>query len=162
MGYPMRMPHVTTTVRRLAGRGKGFTAEFLVDTGAVDCLAPAKAIRKAGIKPEGKRVCELADGRPVELEYGFARISLMGEETVTPIVFGPEGSEPVLGVLALEGLGISVDPKTRSLKREHARSLKQARPRLSLASTAAPPVLIRPQLQLGVGLADGEGTHILS
>ena len=120
----MGLTHVTTTIRRLAGRGKGFVAEFLVDTGAVDCLAPAKALRKAGIKPEGKNIYELADGRPVELEYGFARISLMGEETVTPIIFGPEGSEPILGVLALEGLGISVDPKTRSLKREHARSLK--------------------------------------
>ena len=30
----------------------------------------------------------------------------------------------LLGALALEGLGITVDPKTRSLKREHARSLK--------------------------------------
>jgi clan AA aspartic protease len=123
----MGLTHVTTTVRRLAGRGKGFSAEFLVDTGAVDCLAPAKALRKAGIKPEGKNVYELADGSPVELEYGFARISLMGEETVTPIIFGPEGSEPILGVLALEGLGISVDPKTRSLKRERTRSLKHSR-----------------------------------
>jgi hypothetical protein len=55
----------------------------------------------------------------------YRLISLTGEETVTPIIFGPEGSEPILGVLALEGLGISVDPKTRSLKREHARSLKR-------------------------------------
>src|ERR1700693_1398345 len=123
----MGLTHVTTTVRRLAGRGKGFEAEFLVDTGAADCLAPAKALRKAGIKPEGKNIYEPADGSPVELEYGFARISLMGEETVTPIIFGPEGSEPILGVLALEGLGISVDPKTRSLKRERAISLKHAR-----------------------------------
>src|SRR5438270_6911523 len=121
----MGLTHVTTTVRRLAGRGKGFVAEFLVDTGAVDCLAPATSLRKAGIKPEGKNVYELADGSPVELEYGFAR-------TVTPIVFGPEGSEPILGVLTLEGLGISVDPKTRSLKRERARSLK--------ATTARPAV----------------------
>lgn len=123
----MGLTHVTTTVRKLAGRGKGYAAEFLVDTGAVDSLAPAKALRKAGIKPEGRNIYELADGRvggPVELEYGFARISLMGQEAVTPIVFGPEGSEPILGVLALEGLGISVDPKTRSLKRERARSLK--------------------------------------
>jgi clan AA aspartic protease len=124
---PMRLTHVTMTVRRLAGRGKGFEAEFLVDTGAVDCLAPAKALRKAGIKPEGKNVYELADGSPVELEYGFARISLMGQGTVSPIIFGPEGSEPILGVLALEGFGISVDPKTRSLNRERARSLKPAR-----------------------------------
>jgi hypothetical protein len=87
----MGLTHVTTTVRRLAGRGKGFAAEFLVDTGAVDSLAPAKALRKAGINPEGKNVYELAVGSPVELEYGFARVSLMGEETVTPIIFGPEG-----------------------------------------------------------------------
>ena len=125
----MGLTHVTTTVRRLAGHGRAFVADFLVDTGAIDCLAPAKALRKAGIKPEGKNVCELADGRPVELEYGFARISLLGEETVTPIIFGPEESEPILGVLALEGLGISVDPKTRSLKRERTRSLKRARMR---------------------------------
>ena len=46
----MGLTHVTTTVRRLAGRGKEFVAEFLVDTGAVDCLAPAKALRKAGTK----------------------------------------------------------------------------------------------------------------
>jgi clan AA aspartic protease len=122
----MGLTHVTTTVRRLAGRGKGYSAEFLVDTGAVDSLAPATALRKAGIKPEGKNTHELANGTPVELEYGFARISLLGEETVTPILFGPAGSEPILGVLALEGLGISVDPKTRSLKRERARSLKRA------------------------------------
>src|SRR5438105_8083201 len=89
---PMGLTHVTTTVRKLAGRGKAFVADFLVDTGAVDCLAPAKALRRAGIKPEGKNVYQLADGSPVELEYGFARISLLGEETVTPIIFGPDGS----------------------------------------------------------------------
>ena len=120
----MSLTHVTTTLRKLAGRGPGYTADFLVDTGAVDCLAPTKALRKAGIKVEGKKVSELADGRPIELEYGFARIWVLGEETVTPVIFGPEDSEPLIGVLALDGLGITVDPKTRSLKREAARSLK--------------------------------------
>jgi clan AA aspartic protease len=120
----MGLTHVTTTIRKLAGRGSGYTADFLVDTGAVDCLAPAKALRKAGVKVEGKKIYELADGRPIELEYGFARIWVLGEETVTPVIFGPEDSEPLIGVLALEGLGITVDPKTRSLKREAARSLK--------------------------------------
>ena len=120
----MGLTHVTTTIRSLARRGKGYTAEFLVDTGAVDCLAPGSALRKAGIKAEGKKVYELAVGSPVELEYGFARVWLLGEETVAPIIFGPNDAEPLLGVLALEGLGISVDPKTHSLKRERARSLK--------------------------------------
>src|SRR5207249_1396076 len=66
---PMGLTHVTTTVRRLAGRGKGFTADFLVDTGAVDSLAPAKALRKAGIKPEGKNVYEPAGRRPVQRDH---------------------------------------------------------------------------------------------
>ncbi len=74
--------HVTTTIRRLTGGGKVYTAEFLVDTGAVDCLAPGKALLKAGISVEGKKVYELADGSPIEMEYGFARIQLMGDETV--------------------------------------------------------------------------------
>ena len=120
----MGLTHITTTIRKLAGRGKGYTAEFLVDTGAMDCLAPASALRRAGIRVEGKKVYELADGKPVELEYGFARVSFLGDETVAPITFGPEDSEPLLGVLALEGLGISVDPKTQSLRRSHAISLK--------------------------------------
>ena len=64
----MGLTHVTTTVRNLTGRGKGFTAEFLVETGAVDCLAPADALRKIGIRPEGRKVYELANGEPVELE----------------------------------------------------------------------------------------------
>ena len=74
------------------------------------------------------------------LNMGLPAISLMGEETVTPIIFGPEGSEPILGVLALEGLGISVDPKTRSLKRERARSLKCAVTRKSTDPIGPPAV----------------------
>ena len=120
----MGVIYVTTTVRNLTGRGKGYTAEFLVDTGAIDCLAPADALRKAGVKPEGKKVYELANRRPVEMEYGFARISFIGAETVAQVIFGPRGCEPLLGVVALENTGVTVDPKTRSLRRMHASPLK--------------------------------------
>jgi clan AA aspartic protease len=120
----MGVSYVTTTVRNLAARGKGYTAEFLIDTGAVDCLAPASALRKAGIKPEGRAVYELANGQPVEYDYGFARVEFIGSETVAQIIFGPEGCEPILGVVALENTGVMVDPKTRSLRQMHARPLK--------------------------------------
>jgi clan AA aspartic protease len=120
----MGLTHVTTTVRQLTGRGKGFTADFLVDTGAVDCLAPGNILRKVGIRPEGRAVYELANGQPVELEYGFARIAFIGAETVAQIIFGPEGCEPILGVVALENTGVTVDPKTRTLHRVYAKSLK--------------------------------------
>ncbi len=62
----MGITHVTTTVHNLTKQGQPYEAEFLVDTGAVDCLAPRGALLAAGIAPEGKAVYELANGEPVE------------------------------------------------------------------------------------------------
>ena len=120
----MGMTHVITTVRNLTGRGKRFTAKFLVDTCGIHCLAPANALVKAGIRKQGRRTYELANGQSVEYDYGFARVSFLGEETVTEVIFGPENAEPILGVVALESTGLSVDPKTRSLRRMPALPLK--------------------------------------
>jgi clan AA aspartic protease len=120
----MGVTHVTAQLRSLAGRGKPYRAEFLVDTGAIDCLAPASRLKAAGIKREGKAVYEMADGRPVEMDYGFARVSFIGAETVAQVIFGPEDCEPILGVVALENTGITVDPTTRTLRRLHAKPLK--------------------------------------
>ena len=122
----MGLTHVTTTVRDLAKQGSPYEAEFLVDTGAIDCLAPSDALVAAGISPEGKAVYELANGEPVEYEFGFARISFIGDETVAPIIFGPPGAQPILGVVALESMGVVVDPVTKTLKRLHAKPLKRA------------------------------------
>jgi clan AA aspartic protease len=97
---------------------------FLVDTGAIDCLAPGDRLLAAGIKPEGKAVYELADGTPVELEYGFARVEFFGEATVAQVIFGDPNSEPILGAVALENVGVVVDPVSKTLKRLHAKPLK--------------------------------------
>jgi predicted aspartyl protease len=93
----MGVTHVTTEIKNLTGRGRGYRGEFLVDTGAIDCMVPASKLKAAGIKREGKAVYEMADGRPVETFYGFARVSFVGAETVTQVIFGPEDAEPVLG-----------------------------------------------------------------
>jgi clan AA aspartic protease len=116
--------YVTTRVSRIAGKGRPYEAHFLVDTGAIDCLAPASRLKAAGIRPEGKAIHELADGTSVEMEYGFARVSFIGSETVAQIVFGPEDAEPILGAVALENTGIMVDPASRKLHRRPARPLK--------------------------------------
>jgi clan AA aspartic protease len=120
----MGLTHVTTTVWNLAKDGQPFEADFLVDTGAIDCLVPADALIAAGVKVERKKVYELANGEPVEYEVGFARIAFMGEETVAQVVFGPAGVEPILGVVALENTGIVVDPISNTLKRLPAVPLK--------------------------------------
>lgn len=120
----MGVTHITTEIKSLSGRGKAYRGEFLVDTGAVDCMAPASRLKAAGVKPEGKAVYEMADGRPVEMQYGFARISFVGAETVAQVIFGPEDCEPLLGVVALGNTGITVDPASRTLRRLHAKPLK--------------------------------------
>lgn len=48
----------------------------------------------------------------------------MGEQTVAQVIFGPDNAEPILGVVALENTGLTVDPKTNSLCRLHASPLK--------------------------------------
>ncbi|MEI7869253.1 MAG: hypothetical protein WCI11_15300 [Candidatus Methylumidiphilus sp.] len=120
----MGLTHITVSVTNLSKSQPSYESEFLVDTGAIDCLAPASALRAAGIGVEGKDVYELANGEIVEYPYGFARITFMGSETVTQIIFGPEECEPILGVVALENTGIGVDPVSRGLKRMSAKPLK--------------------------------------
>ena len=120
----MGITHVTTTVWNLAKEGEPYEADFLVDTGAIDCLVPRDALVAAGVKVERKKVNELANGEPVEYDVGFARIAFMGEETVAQVIFGPPEAEPILGVVALENTGIIVDPVTNTLKRLPALPLK--------------------------------------
>lgn len=120
----MGLTHITVSVSNLARTDSPYESEFLVDTGAIDCLAPASALRAAGIGVEGKDVYELANGDVVEYPYGFARVTFMGSETVAQIIFGPEDCEPILGVVALENTGIGVDPVSRGLKRMSAKPLK--------------------------------------
>ena len=120
----MGLMHVTTTLRANSRTRKKYQAEFLVDTGATDSLAPAKSLKKAGIKTRGRMAYELADGKTVEYAFGLAEIEFMGEVTSGRVIFGPDEAEPLLGVTALESVGILVDPAHRTMKRMPAIPLK--------------------------------------
>jgi predicted aspartyl protease len=100
--------------------------DFLVDTGSMDTMAPASALKKLGIQPDGKDLYELASGELVEYEYGSAKLAFMGEQHVPiRIIFGPDGSAPILGVVALEIAGYIVDPKNQAIRKLEARPLKR-------------------------------------
>ena len=120
----MGLTHITVALSNLHADQPAYENEFLVDTGAIDCLAPSKALFAAGVSVEGKDVYELANGEVIEYPYGFARVTFMGAETVTQVVFGPDDCEPLLGVVALENTGIGVDPSTGTLKKMSAKPLK--------------------------------------
>jgi hypothetical protein len=69
-------------------------------------------------------VYELADGTKHAYPFGLVEIRFMGEVTAGRVVFGPDDAEPVLGVTALESVGITIDPANRMLKRLPAIPLK--------------------------------------
>lgn len=115
---------VTVTIKGLGAGNGAYAAEFLVDTGATDCLAPASALRRIGIEPVGTTSYELANGTVENYPFGLAQIDLMGETTAGRVIFGPDDAEPLLGVTALESVGITVDPTNRTLKRLPAIPLK--------------------------------------
>ena len=102
-----------------------YEADFLVDTGAMYTMAPASDLKKIGIPSLGKELYELASGELVEYEYGNAELRFMDEIVGTRIIFGPDGSEPILGVVALESAGFLVDPTNQRLRKLPALPLKR-------------------------------------
>ena len=120
----MGLTQVTVTLRALPDATEAYEALFLVDTGATDSMAPASELERVGVRTRGRMAYELANGQPVEYDFGVAFIEFMGEITGGRVIFGPEGAQPILGVTALESVGIVVDPRTRTLRRLPAISLK--------------------------------------
>jgi clan AA aspartic protease len=116
--------YVTVSLKPPGSTNGRYEAVFLVDTEASDTMAPASELARVGIEPKGRLTYELADGTLHEYAFGLAQIEFMGEVTAGRVIFGPEGVEPILGVIALESVGIIVDPRTQSLKRLPAIPLK--------------------------------------
>jgi clan AA aspartic protease len=116
--------HVTVTLKVPGSHSAGYQGLFLVDTGAIDSMASAAELGAAGIRPVGSSAYELADGSVHEHKFSLVQIEFMGEITAGRVIFGPNGVEPILGVTALESVGIMLDPATRTLKRLPAVPLK--------------------------------------
>ncbi len=123
----MGATHVTVTIRNPADPDRSWEELFLVDTGATDSLVPRPHLESIGLKPKGQRVYELADGREIKMDITTADIEFMGEIVGGTILFGEANAEPLLGVTALESVGIEVDPSNQRLKRLPAVRLKTLR-----------------------------------
>ena len=120
----MGLTHVTVALKSFGAPNGTYEADFLVDAGATDSLAPASELRKIGLEPAGKTTYELANGEVAEYSFGLVQICFMGEVTAGRVIFGPNEAEPILGVTALESVGITIDPATQTLKRLPAIPLK--------------------------------------
>lgn len=120
----MGTTHVTVIVRNSANPERTWEGLFLVDTGAVDSRVPAKALREIGLFPKSQRTYELADGSEVKLDITTGELEFMGDIVGSTLIFGADDAEPILGVTAVESVGIEVDPRSQRLKRLPAVRLK--------------------------------------
>ena len=120
----MGITQVTAAVRNPAEPDRVWEGLFLVDTGAIDSLVPRPHLESIGLRAKGQRVYGLADGSEVRLDITTADIEFMGEIVGGTIVFGEADAEPLLGVTALESVGIEVDPRNQTLRRLPSTRLK--------------------------------------
>ena len=100
---------------------------MLVGTGATNSVVPRPILAALGVVPEGRKTYELADGTEVQMNIATIRIELMGELTAGIVVFGRTDAESLLGVTALESVGVEVDPRNQRLTKLSAVRLKGVR-----------------------------------
>jgi clan AA aspartic protease len=93
--------------------------DLVVDTGAIFTLIPRSVLERLGVEAKGKRQFRTIDGSPMERDVGVIEIEVQGEQPPGPIpvIFGGESDSAVLGVTALEAMGLTVDPSTGALNR---------------------------------------------
>ncbi len=96
------------------------TLDLVVDTGSVYTWVPEHVALRLGHRPLMMRPIRTIEGRRIERPVCDAPIEIAGLRGVTRIVFAKPGDLFVLGVTAMETLGLVVDPSTNSLRSEDA------------------------------------------
>src|SRR5262245_36832165 len=121
-GTRMAMGHVYQRLKLAAVNEEELT--ILVDTGATYTLiSPALADRLGVSRLPRKQLVTRADGRQIEAEFGLVMVDIGDRSAATTVVIA-DCDEPLLGVEALEALGMAVDPTTGSLKPTRAYTIR--------------------------------------
>ncbi|ACK67445.1 conserved hypothetical protein [Rippkaea orientalis PCC 8801] len=87
----------------------------LIDTGATTLCLPSEAIAQLGLELLREVDVATATGLTKARIFQDAKISLLGREGTFDCLELPGGSNPLLGVIPLEALGIELDLKNQKL-----------------------------------------------
>lgn len=96
---------------------KSEQVELLVGTGSTYTWVSKETLTRLNVKAETTRKFRTIDGRLLERKIGEVIMEHMNEKATRMVVFAEEGDAAVLGVDALEGLGLEVDPIAKQLKK---------------------------------------------
>ena len=78
-------------------------------------MVPGNTLRRLGVRPIDRMAMRLADGRIVRRSVGEARLRIDGKTVTSRVIFGKQHDATVLGLVALESLGLAVDPNRGKL-----------------------------------------------
>jgi clan AA aspartic protease len=111
----MGITYIELEVASVATPKKSEKLEFLVDSGAIYSVVPARVLRRLGIKPIDKKEFRLADGKKIVRKKGVALFRYNGHVGGADVIFGEIGDATLLGAFTLEALGLALDPLKREL-----------------------------------------------
>lgn len=112
----MGLTHIRVRIANPARPSKTAQLQFLVDSGAIYSVVPARTLRRLGIRPHSARTFTLADGTEVTRAIGDAVFIIDGNRGASPVLFGEDDDSVLLGSVSLESLGLSLDPLKRVLR----------------------------------------------
>ncbi len=91
------------------------TLEALVDTGASFSWVPREFLERLGVQAQERWEFEIAGGQIIERDVAETIVRYDGVTRTTIVVFGDEGSSPLLGAYTLEGFLLAPDPVNQKL-----------------------------------------------
>ncbi len=112
------------TIARLRFResreGEPVTLDLLVDTGSTYSWIDGRVLKALGVRRGRTRRFLTIEGRRIRRDLGDAYVEYRGESAPTAVVFATRRDAQVLGLHALESLGLEVDPARKRLKRSRS------------------------------------------
>lgn len=112
----MGLTYVNVTITNPANLTRSKRKRLPADSGALYSIIPKEVLRAVGIKPYGTETFTLADGSKIYRAVGTAFLRINDRKAPSPVIFGQKGDGGLLGVIALESLGFTIDRRTGKLK----------------------------------------------
>ena len=101
----------------IIGEAAAKEVELIIDTGSILTWVKSDFLEALGKKPRREKEFRTIEGKVIRRKTGPATIRYDEVEADVEVVFGEETDAEVLGVTALESLGLQVDPVTLELRR---------------------------------------------
>ena len=90
--------------------------DFLVERGALLSVVPKETLRELGVTPRQKKSFTLVNGKKIVRQIGEGRFHYKDYSGPSLVIFGEKKDKILLGVLAIESMGLEIDPLKKRLK----------------------------------------------